>query len=528
MVVQKHPGSGGTDRRGTTRRRGRLGRVGRLLPLLLLVVLGSACQANVTVDVAVEEDGSGRVTAVVLLDPEASGLLLDLDLEDGTGLALDDLSQSGWVVDPPTTRDDGWTEVVATKEFGTPEQFSEVMAELSGDDGPFQDFVLVRRQRFAQVDYEITGALVPTGGIAGLSDDDLAAALGRSVEDIAAGYQVDPATIGVEVVLSVPGQPRDEPPSGLIPTDDDQLKARWQTNLASDDEVPVALRSVTRQVAALVLRGLSVLAGVLAAIVVFAQLLRILRPPRRRSPTPRRTSDIRSRRTANPEPARSVDPVPTPHRVLALDGMGVLYREADDVGNVLIPFARERGSSVPDEEIVARVRALRLGRLTTAEFWASIAVPGHPDELDAAYLTRHQLTPGVIRYLRAQRDHGLRVACITNDSPTWAFKLRAGHSLDGLIDPWVISGQVGVTKPARPMFEVLRRVTGEPPSAIVVVDDDLDTLDVARKLGFATLWFAPDGDRARARGHRLLRGFGPAASVGAPETTGEHQRVEAD
>jgi putative hydrolase of the HAD superfamily len=498
----------------------------RRVPWLLALVLVSACQAEATVGVAVEEDGSGEVTVVLVLDPEASEKLLDLDLDDGTGLALDDLAQSDWVVSPPTRREDGSTEVIATKMFGTPEQFSEVMAELSGPDGLFQDFALVRRQRFAQVDYEITGSVDPSGGFDSLADSDLEEALGRPVSSIASTYLAEPGAVSINVVLSIPGQVRDEPPAGLIPSDADVLRARWQTDLAADDPVPIALRSVTRQVAALALRGVSVVAGVLAAIMVFAQLLRILRPDRRRSGPPRRSGGVPARRSPSPAP----EPVeelagPVPQRVLALDGMGVLYREPDEVGNVLIPFARERGSSVPDEEIAARARALRLGRLTTAEFWSAIAVPGHPDSLDTAYLSRHQLTPGVIKYLRAQRDKGLRVACITNDAPTWAYKLRAGHSLEGLIDPWVISGSVGVGKPDRPIFEVLRRVTGEPPSAILIIDDDLDVLDAARRLGFATMWFAPDGDRERARGHRFIRGFGSVATTGAADAVVSTNRV---
>lgn len=491
----------------------RLARASRLAPWLLLVFLVSACQVDAAVKVEVEEDGSGVVEVRAVLDAETTDALLELDLE-GAGIALTDLAQSGWVVSRPETQDNGSTVIVATKPFGTPEQFGEVMGELNGPDGPFRDFVLLRRQRFAQVDYDIEGTLDTSGGLESFGDTDLETALGQPLEAIASRYGVRPEDVGLSIELAVPGQARDEPPAGVIETEESELRALWPATMADNDVTPIVFRSSTRQVAALVLRGVAVLTGVLALIVLFAQVLGILRPDRRRKPSPRRANDIRARRpvvTPQPVPEDLVGDVA--QRVLALDGMGVLYREADDVGKVLIPFARDQGSRTPDEEIEARVRALRLGRLTTGEFWRAIGVAGDPDALDTAYLSRHQLTPGVIKYLRAQRDRGLRVACITNDSPTWAFKLRAGHSLEGLIDPWVISGSVGVGKPARPIFEVLRRVTGEPPSAILVIDDDLDILDAARALGFATMWFAPSGERSQARGHRLLRGFDLAAQV---------------
>ena len=101
----------------------------------------------------------------------------------------------------------------------------------------------------------------------------------------------------------------------------------------------------------------------------------------------------------------------------------------------------------------------------------------------------------------------MQVACVTNDSTAWANKLRARHSLEGLIDPWIISGAVGVRKPDAPIFEVLRRVAGQPPGLIMVVDDDLRNLDSARDMGFRTAWFSSQAHSDDANGHAILRSF---------------------
>ena len=203
------------------------------------------------------------------------------------------------------------------------------------------------------------------------------------------------------------------------------------------------------------------------------------------------------------------------YRVVALDAMGVLYREGEDIKTLLVPFAREQGASASDEEIAAKARTLSLGRMTTGQFWNAIGVKGKAEKLDASYLSLHQLTPGVIKYLRSLRAKGVRLACITNDASAWASHLKTQHNLEGLIDPWIVSGSVGVRKPDAPIFEVLRRLTGEPPSAIQIIDDNLDILDAARDLGFATAWFNPDGVREEARDHPLIRRF----DIGGEELT---------
>ncbi|MFV0525179.1 MAG: HAD family hydrolase [Acidimicrobiales bacterium] len=490
----------------------------RLLLLVAALILGlSACRASVEVTSTVEQDGSGVVEVVAQLDPAASEALIDLDI-DGDGLPLADLAQAGWQVDPPTTAPDGSTTIAVSKAFGTPEQYGEVMAELNGPDGPFRDFTLVRRRGFAEVDYAVTGQIDTSDGFESFGDTPLSETLDLTLTQIATRYGAEPDDVQLSAVVVLPGQTQGEPSAGVVSDEDGgRASGRWETTLAEGAVTDVALETGTRQVAALVFQGMAVLTGVLALVLLLAQLLRIVRPDRRR-PTPRRTSAVTAR-TTSPTPAApatlpdATEGAVSRARVMALDGHGVLYREADDVGNVLIPFVRERGTSVPDEEIVARARQLRLGRLTSAEFWALMGVNGDADELDAAYVSRHQLSPGVIRYLRAQRDAGVRVACITNDCQAWATRLRAGHSLERLIDPWVISGSVGVLKPDRPIFEVLRRVTRESASQIMVLDDDLDVLDAARDLGFATLWFAPGGTQADARGHRMLRSFEAAAEV---------------
>ena len=484
--------------------------------LLIIVALATGCQADFAVEIQVEEDGSGVVNTEVVLDQEAADALLDIG--PGQTLPLADLAQAGWDIGPPARGDGGETRITASKAFGTPSQFGEVMDELA-DGGIISDFEMTRAQSFGRVDYAVTGTVDPTDGLANFSDPDLEIALGGPLVSIIgeAPYNATAADVSVTVIVLMPGELQEDGSTANVQPELLRPEGVWRTDLAGQQSIEVMLRTARRSTTAQVLRGVAVVAGVLAALVAFAQLLRVASSFRRRKPAPKvRPTDARGRSTATVtqdlilEAAVEEEPVveeKAAYKVVALDGMGVLYREGNDVTELLIPFAREQGSTVSDEEIVVKARQLSLGRMTPASFWEVIDVDGDPNELDAAYLNSHQLMPGVVKYLRAIRDNGQRAACITNDAAAWAMKLRTGHSLEGLIDPWVVSGSVGVRKPDAPLYEVLRRVTGEQPGAILVIDDDLENLDAARELGFGTAWFSADGDEAAARGHEVFHSF---------------------
>jgi putative hydrolase of the HAD superfamily len=497
----------------------------------LFGLLGVGCQAGLSVDVEIGDDGAGVVQAELVLDAEASATLADLGAD--ASLPLTDLAQAGWRIGPPAVDDDGNTVITAEKDFGSATQFGEVMDELSGGRGLFDGFELQVEQSFGRIDYRLDGRIDPSEGLSAFGDPELVTALGRSLEAIASSPRYDVALedLTVGLVVTLPGQFQEEGSNGATVTDvgepaplnaapvaaPEVVTRQWAGDLAGQP-LDVALRSTRRSISAQVLRGVAVVAAVLAALALFAQVLRSVSGLRRSrsKPVKARPADARGRPavdpvTTGPVPEPPEEEQPVGFRVVALDGMGVLYREGDDIRSLLIPFAREHGSAATDEEIIDKVRLLSLGRTTPTDFWRSIGLDTDPDELDRAYLAKHQLTTGVVRYLRALREEGVRAACLTNDSAAWATKLRAGHSLDGLIDPWVVSGSVGVRKPDPPIYEVLRRVTGEAPSNILIIDDDLDNLDVARDLGFGTRWFVPADAaapaRADTRGHEVLRGF---------------------
>ncbi len=511
-------------------------RTWHLFILAAVAVLATSCRADLTVEVDVEDDGSGTVAVELILDQEAAEAVVDLDR---TGLALSDMAQSGWRIGAPVELEDGGSRIVVEKDFGTPAQFSEVMEEIGGENGIFQNFIFERNSSFARVEYNISGEIVTTDGFERFSDPELQQVLDITVEDVAEEYSLSPEKVGIKFSANLPGDISEGDTNRQPSVQDDKATVSWAVDLASDKTSQVQVVSETRKVSALVLRGLAVVAGVLAALVFVSQLFRHFgddgtkrKPKPKRSPNtvkPAEKSAGSSKTPANAsldaesgaEDKTEPDGTDTAKAVV-LDGMGVLYREGDDINKLLIPFVRERGSIKTNDEIWAKARAMSLGRLTTTQFWKDVGLRGDVLELDKAYVSNHQLSPGVIRYMRALRDLDVKVGCVVNGATTWAERLRQDHSLETLIDPWIVSGSVGVRKPDMPLLEVMRRLCEFPPADIRVIDDDLDILDVVRSEGYLTSWYAPEATAEEARGHSVIRSFEAEAARLVALRTSEH------
>lgn len=136
----------------------------------------SACQVTTAVGVDTKADGSGRVLATVTLDKEASGQVPDF----ASRLRVDDLRKAGWIVNGPLPTKDGGVKVVASHPFATPAQLGVVMDQLSGANGPFQNFRVTRRRSYFKTRVTFRGRVDLARGLASFSDPALRQRLGGS------------------------------------------------------------------------------------------------------------------------------------------------------------------------------------------------------------------------------------------------------------------------------------------------------------------------------------------------------------
>lgn len=172
--------------------------------------------------------------------------------------------------------------------------------------------------------------------------------------------------------------------------------------------------------------------------------------------------------------------------MLLLDAMGVIYRVGDDVGDLLIPFIAEHGGSCDRDRISALYVEASLGRVSPAAFWKEVGIS---DVLEAAYLDRFELTPGMADFLAVAPGRFAAIGCLSNDVGPWSRRLREKFELTQAISTWIISGDVGVRKPSAEIYRLAAQALQAAPQDIIFIDDRPHNLDAARVFGMRTVLF---------------------------------------
>jgi putative hydrolase of the HAD superfamily len=188
--------------------------------------------------------------------------------------------------------------------------------------------------------------------------------------------------------------------------------------------------------------------------------------------------------------------------ILMLDAMGVLYEAGDDVAELLVPFVHKHGRADLSAEAIDRdyVEA-SLGKMEPTIFWKRMGVePG----LEDAYLDGHRLIEGTREALPPLKERFGRIACLSNDVAGWSVKLRRRFGLETWIDPWFISGDLGLRKPSAAIYRLAAERLAARAQDIVFVDDRPRNLDAAKTLGLRTVLLDIRGELP-AHPHRRIR-----------------------
>jgi len=190
-------------------------------------------------------------------------------------------------------------------------------------------------------------------------------------------------------------------------------------------------------------------------------------------------------------------------KCIVLDAMGVMYPVGDDVKDLLYPFIVEKGGASDYSHIRDRYIEASLGRMSAADFWRSAGVdPSLEDE----YLSRHTLSPGLTEFLNDFSSSGRELWCLSNDVAEWSQKLRRIHRLEKYFRGFIISGETGLRKPDRRIYELLLTRTKCQAGEVMFVDDNINNLNTAAELGLITALFDPLHRKACAH-HEVVNGF---------------------
>jgi HAD superfamily hydrolase (TIGR01509 family) len=182
---------------------------------------------------------------------------------------------------------------------------------------------------------------------------------------------------------------------------------------------------------------------------------------------------------------------------LFIDAMGVLYASGDDVVDLLVPFCREKGSTLNGEEILRVYVDCSLGKFSSTELWNRLGLNQNWDE---EYMQRYSLNPGVPETLALLKGKGYRLYCLSNDVMEWSLLLRKRFSLEGYFGGWIVSGEVGIRKPDPGIYDTAMEIAGAGPGECLLLDDRVENLKAAREKGMKVLKFGEVTDGEVFRG----------------------------
>jgi epoxide hydrolase-like predicted phosphatase len=130
--------------------------------------------------------------------------------------------------------------------------------------------------------------------------------------------------------------------------------------------------------------------------------------------------------------------------------------------------------------------ALEEGRIEESEFEPQLAalLKVEPLNLIDRLFAGSSLDPLMLAAVRATHDAGVRTGLVSN---SWGVRRYPRPLIAELFDGIVISGEVGIRKPAPRMYELGAERIGVEPAACVYVDDLPFNLKPAQELGMATI-----------------------------------------
>jgi FMN phosphatase YigB (HAD superfamily) len=123
---------------------------------------------------------------------------------------------------------------------------------------------------------------------------------------------------------------------------------------------------------------------------------------------------------------------------------------------------------------------LRVGAIREAEFWSP--------ELAGAYRRALALRGDRLAFLGRLRARGHAITIASNLARAWLPGVQAGVPA-GLVERWLISGELGVAKPDPRFWAALLRHV---PAGSLVVDDQRRNCEAAAQAGLRSLW-VPSG-----------------------------------
>ncbi len=138
---------------------------------IAVALLATACNIQLHVTIDVQEDGSGKVTAAVGLDPIAQDQEEFKNIE--SILRTSDLSSNGWDFEAIGKSADGYLWYEASKSFLSPRDIQGILEELTSSPNAFKGWELSVESSKRKRIYGVTGEVDLREGFSLFTDTEL-------------------------------------------------------------------------------------------------------------------------------------------------------------------------------------------------------------------------------------------------------------------------------------------------------------------------------------------------------------------
>jgi FMN phosphatase YigB (HAD superfamily) len=172
-------------------------------------------------------------------------------------------------------------------------------------------------------------------------------------------------------------------------------------------------------------------------------------------------------------------------KAIAFDLMGVIFKEAHIVRNILYPMLADKYQYdfVKDKYI-----KYNKGEISNKEFWKFFFLDDFQKakKFEKKYLDAFKLDDNffeIIDYLKVNYSLGV----ISNLPKEWGDYLIYKHNLTRFFNPIIISGVYNIMKPDLAIFNLFVKLSKYTFSETLFIDDKISALLAAKKLGMNTV-----------------------------------------
>ena len=180
-------------------------------------------------------------------------------------------------------------------------------------------------------------------------------------------------------------------------------------------------------------------------------------------------------------------------RWIVFDAMGVIFKVGDDTGRLLIPMLKELVPSISAQQIYDIYIEASLGNISAFDFWQKLGLDEDYPEIQNAYLDQYLTLDELFKPVAKEMAEDYRLAMLSNDLSEWSNHLRKRHGLNEFFDEVIISADVHCRKPAEQIYDILLQRTCAHPGDYIFIDDSIENLKAAAKLGINTILYNRDG-----------------------------------